>query len=102
MEEQIDKGANSEEVAEIRQVIRQTPGVLDLHDLRTRRMADRILVMHEGRIVEQGIPTQLFQNPQHEYTRSLISAIPSGEPEAILVAQQKREAMKTDVPVTAN
>lgn len=44
LEELIDKGANSEEVAEIRQVIRQTPGVLDLHDLRTRRMADRILV----------------------------------------------------------
>lgn len=44
LEELIDKGANAEQVEEIRRVIRETPGVLDLHDLRTRRMADRILV----------------------------------------------------------
>ncbi len=73
------------------------------HDLAVaKHMADRILVMHEGRIVEQGIPAQIFQNPQHDYTRSLISAIPSGEPEAIILAQQKREAMKAGVPVVAN
>jgi peptide/nickel transport system ATP-binding protein len=73
------------------------------HDLAVaKHMADRILVMHEGRLVEQGIPAQMFQHPQHDYTRSLISAIPSGEPKAVLVAQQKREAMKTGMPVTAN
>jgi peptide/nickel transport system ATP-binding protein len=73
------------------------------HDLAVaKHMADRILVMHEGRIVEQGTPAQLFQHPQHDYTRSLISAIPSGEPEAILIAQQKRETMKTGAALTAN
>lgn len=44
LQELIDKGANAELVEEIRRVIRDTPGVLDLHELRTRHMADRILV----------------------------------------------------------
>jgi len=44
LEELIDKGANAEEVAAIQRVISETPGVIGLHDLRTRRMADRILV----------------------------------------------------------
>ena len=44
LEELIDKGANAEETAAIRDVIVKTPGVAGLHDLRTRRMADRILV----------------------------------------------------------
>lgn len=44
LEELIDKGASAEQIEEIRQVIRETPGVMDLHELRSRRMADRILV----------------------------------------------------------
>ena len=65
------------------------------HDLSVARyMSDRILVMHEGRIVERGTPAELFRNPRQEYTRTLLSAIPKGEPEDIIVAQQKREAMK--------
>ena len=44
IEELIDKGANAEEIDAIRHVIDDTPGVIGLHDLRTRRMADRILV----------------------------------------------------------
>jgi cation diffusion facilitator family transporter len=44
LEELIDKGANAEEIEAIHHVIAETPGVIGLHDLRTRRMADRILV----------------------------------------------------------
>lgn len=44
LEELVDHGADAAKTEEIRSAIRQTPGVLDLHDLRTRRMADRILV----------------------------------------------------------
>ncbi|SIQ67592.1 ABC transporter ATP-binding protein [Pontibacter lucknowensis] len=68
------------------------------HDLAVaKHMADRIIVMHEGRIVEQGIPAQLFQNPQHDYTRALLRAIPSGEPEAIMAAQEKRATLQSGI-----
>ena len=39
-------------------------------------MAHRMAVMHEGRIVEQGDTVEILQNPQHEYTRTLLSAVP--------------------------
>lgn len=65
------------------------------HDLSVAKyMSDRILVMSKGQIVESGTPQQLYLNPQQEYTRTLISAIPKGEVEDILQAQQKRELMK--------
>ena len=47
------------------------------HDLAVvRHMAPRLAVMHEGRIVESGTREQIFDHPEHEYTRSLIAAIP--------------------------
>jgi peptide/nickel transport system ATP-binding protein len=65
------------------------------HDLSVAKyMSDRILVMSKGQIVESGTPQQLYLNPKEEYTRSLISAIPKGEPEDIIRAQEKRESMK--------
>ena len=39
-------------------------------------MAHRMAVMHEGRIVEQGETVEILRNPQHEYTRTLLSAVP--------------------------
>jgi oligopeptide transport system ATP-binding protein len=47
------------------------------HDLRVvRHMADEVVVMHRGRIVEQGAVAQLYADPQHEYTRNLLNSIP--------------------------
>ena len=47
------------------------------HDLSVvHYMADRIMVMQKGRIVERGTPDDLFHNPQTDYTRTLIDAIP--------------------------
>lgn len=47
------------------------------HDLSVvHYMADRIMVMQKGRIVESGTPDDLFHNPQTDYTRTLIEAIP--------------------------
>ena len=47
------------------------------HDLSVvHYMADRIMVMQQGRIVESGTPDELFLRPQTDYTRSLIEAIP--------------------------
>ncbi len=47
------------------------------HDLAlVEVIADRVLVMASGRIVEQGDVTQIFRSPTHEYTQRLLSAIP--------------------------
>lgn len=47
------------------------------HDLALIRLiSDHIAVMHQGEIVEYGCSEQLFENPQHDYTKKLISSIP--------------------------
>ncbi|OWJ76079.1 ATP-binding cassette domain-containing protein [Haematobacter genomosp. 1] len=49
--------------------------VLVSHDLGViRTMADRVMVMRRGRVVEQGLADQIFQDPQHDYTQSLVHA----------------------------
>jgi microcin C transport system ATP-binding protein len=55
--------------------------LLITHDLGVvRKMADRVCVMTEGRIVESGECAQVFDQPQHDYTKHLLDAEPSGEP----------------------
>ena len=47
------------------------------HDMSVaKKLADRILVMKEGKIVEEGSRNQIFQNPQDPYTQKLLRAIP--------------------------
>jgi peptide/nickel transport system ATP-binding protein len=47
------------------------------HDLSVvRSVTDRVLVMKDGRIVEQGDTEEVFTHPTHPYTKSLIDAIP--------------------------
>ena len=47
------------------------------HDLRVvRHMADRMLVMHQGKIVEQGSTKMIYEKPKANYTRELLNAIP--------------------------
>ena len=53
------------------------------HDLAfARYMCDRIAVMYLGKIVETGETESVLQNPQHPYTRALLSAVPVPEPGA--------------------
>ncbi len=48
------------------------------HDLAlVSEIADRVLVMHDGNIVEQGEITNVFKDPQHNYTKALINSKPS-------------------------
>jgi len=50
------------------------------HDLGVvEQVADRVIVMNEGRIVEEGSRDQIFDAPQHAYTRKLLSAVPGLE-----------------------
>ena len=54
------------------------------HDLEiVRKMARRVCVMNKGEIVEQGKVRNVFRDPQHSYTRMLLSAQPSGQPPAV-------------------
>jgi peptide/nickel transport system ATP-binding protein len=47
------------------------------HDLSVvRYISDRILVMYQGKIVEQGNAEEIYQHPKNEYTQKLIAAIP--------------------------
>ncbi|UXN61297.1 ABC transporter ATP-binding protein [Phyllobacterium zundukense] len=51
------------------------------HDLGiVRKIADRVCVMTGGKIVETGPTKQIFNNPQHEYTKHLLAAEPKGNP----------------------
>ncbi|HGZ9643092.1 TPA: ABC transporter ATP-binding protein [Staphylococcus aureus] len=45
-------------------------------------ISDRIAVMHFGKIVEIGPSEEIYQNPLHDYTKSLLSAIPQPDPES--------------------
>ncbi len=50
------------------------------HDLRlVQSFAQRVIVMRNGEVVEQGATSAVFSQPQHAYTRMLIDAEPSGE-----------------------
>ncbi|MYD77036.1 MAG: ABC transporter ATP-binding protein [Gammaproteobacteria bacterium] len=68
--------------------------LLITHDLNmVRKVADRILVMKDGRLVEQGRAAAVFAGPQDSYTRKLIEAeppvrkSPAGAPETVLTAE---------------
>jgi peptide/nickel transport system ATP-binding protein len=48
------------------------------HDLAVvRNLCDQVYVMNQGRIVESGIPSEIYANPKNEYTRKLLAAIPT-------------------------
>ena len=47
------------------------------HDMAVvAQMADRVVVMYQGRIVETGTVTDIFENPQQDYTKALLAAVP--------------------------
>jgi ABC-type glutathione transport system ATPase component len=47
------------------------------HDMAVvAQMADRVVVMYRGRIVETGTVEEIFENPKEEYTRALLAAVP--------------------------
>ena len=55
--------------------------LLITHDLGiVRKVANRVCIMTDGQIVEQGATAGIFENPQHAYTRHLLAAEPKGKP----------------------
>ncbi len=67
------------------------------HDLATvRAIADEVVVMLQGRIVEQGPKEEIFTPPHHEYTELLLSSVPEMDPDwldGVLKQRQERGVM---------
>jgi len=62
------------------------------HDLSVVKfIADRILVMKDGKLVEIGYSDALFDRPKHPYTKKLIEAIPKSDPEDIYKIQMRKK-----------
>lgn len=58
------------------------------HDLSmVKYISDRIAVMHQGKIVELGTAKEIYSNPIHPYTKSLLSAVPLPDP----ITERKRQ-----------
>ena len=69
------------------------------HDLRViRHLCDHVAVMYQGEIVETGTTESVFSNPQHEYTKRLISAIPSRE--KVRAVEEKVEEIRGETGLT--
>lgn len=52
------------------------------HDIETvKGIADRVVVMHQGKIVEQGPLDQVFNPPHHDYTAKLLASVPQMDPD---------------------
>lgn len=73
--------------AQILNLLREIQGRLGLgllfitHDLRVAaQLCDRVIVMHQGHIVEEGPTAGLYANPQQDYTRRLLHAAPAALP----------------------
>jgi len=69
------------------------------HDLAVvKHISDRIAIMYLGRIAESGESQEVYKNPLHPYTRSLMSAIPVPDPHRTI----KRQIIIGDVPSPIN
>jgi dipeptide transport system ATP-binding protein len=69
------------------------------HDLSVvRHIADEVMVMYLGRVVEQGPRDTVFANPQHPYTRALLSATPQPDP----ARKRERIVLKGELPSPLN
>ncbi|UWU24898.1 ABC transporter ATP-binding protein (plasmid) [Rhizobium sp. CB3060] len=69
------------------------------HDLAVvEYVCDRVIVLYLGRIMEIAPSADLYANPQHPYTRALLSAIPSTNPNL----RRDRQILRGDIPSPAN
>jgi len=65
------------------------------HDLSVvKHIADEVMVMYLGRVVEQGTRDNIFRNPQHPYTKALLSATPTPDP----TRKRERIVLKGELP----
>ncbi|MDE7038659.1 MAG: ATP-binding cassette domain-containing protein, partial [Lachnospiraceae bacterium] len=71
------------------------------HDLSVvKYISDRIIVMYLGKIVETGGAQEIYKNPMHPYTQSLLSAIPEADPKE--AKSKKRIILEGEIPSPIN
>ena len=69
------------------------------HDLSVvRHIADEVMVMYLGKVVEQGAANDVFTSPQHPYTQALLSATPQANP----TKKRQRIVLKGELPSPLN
>ncbi len=63
------------------------------HDLSViRRVCDRVAVLHQGRVVEMGLTEEIYTNPQQQYTKDLLAAVPTLD-RGLAMARARRDTM---------
>ena len=73
------------------------------HDLATvRAIADEVIVMFQGEIVEQGDKDDMFTPPHHEYTDLLLSSVPEMDPDWLDGLLAERAKKKTTIKLAGN
>lgn len=73
------------------------------HDLAVvARLADRVAVMHDGRVVEEGPTADVLRAPAHRRTRALVAAVPTGVPRGMPLSEERRAAAAPASPGVAS
>ncbi|MCP5084819.1 MAG: ABC transporter ATP-binding protein [Alphaproteobacteria bacterium] len=73
------------------------------HDLATvRAIADEIVVMLQGEVVEQGLKTEILTPPHHEYTDLLLSSVPEMDPDWLEGLLKERAKKKPSIQLAGN
>lgn len=63
------------------------------HDLSViRRVCDRVAVLHQGRVVEQGLTDDVYSHPEQQYTKDLLAAVPTLD-RAMAMARARRNTV---------
>jgi peptide/nickel transport system ATP-binding protein len=67
------------------------------HDLSVVKfMSDRMVVMNKGKVEEMGDADEIYNNPQSDYTRNLISSIPKGQLDDIKASIEKKKSLRVN------